>query len=110
MRLKAFHIFTLFRAVVVDIFVYIAVFLVFSALFARNHEIARPAVQQTTKDFRIVLFVFAWTTTHSQNGLDVIKKFLANNRGVFALINLTSIAEMSIIKRIRQDSFFLVFL
>ncbi|HMS32125.1 MAG TPA: hypothetical protein PKA29_02500 [Candidatus Saccharibacteria bacterium] len=109
MRLKTFHVFALFRAVVIDIVVGIAVFLPFSACFARNHQTARTTAQQTTKDLWVVVFAFAWATTHSQDRLDLVKELFAHNRYMFALVQLAYIAEVSIVERVCQNMTDLVF-
>ncbi|MGB4800847.1 MAG: hypothetical protein WBP03_05025 [Candidatus Saccharimonadales bacterium] len=87
----------------------VAIFLVFSARFASNHEVARTAAQQAAKDFGVVVFGLAWATTHFKHSLHLIKKFLAHNWRMFALVEFANIAKVSVVKRIGKNIFDLVF-
>lgn len=91
-----------------DVFMHVTVFLVLGFLFGSNSHLTHVAAQQTAKYLRVNR-TFGFMSTPRKRCLHFIKQLLANNRGMFALMNFTAIPKMSIMKRIHEHFLRLVF-
>ncbi|UMX47828.1 MAG: hypothetical protein L7H18_05325 [Candidatus Nealsonbacteria bacterium DGGOD1a] len=102
-RFGAFDGFSFSGAAVIDIFVGVAVFLVFGFSFGGDRHSASAAPDQAAKRPGVVLGLAMDMRPLLQYFLHFVEKLLRDNLLVFAFVKFAGIAEQSAIERIGKD-------
>ncbi|OGE75238.1 MAG: hypothetical protein A3I07_02480 [Candidatus Doudnabacteria bacterium RIFCSPLOWO2_02_FULL_42_9] len=81
----------------------VAVLLIFGFSLGGYAHTASSAPDKAAQDLRAIVGILGRPTPRFKRGLNLIKKLLGDNRLVVAFVKLTAIAEVAVIKRVRQE-------
>src|SRR3989338_12352 len=107
-RLRAVAAFL--RATIVDVAMYIAIFLSLQLVLGGDRKAALAAPQEAAVRLRLVRRLVVCATAERKDFLHIVEQLLVHDRRMCALVHFAAVGEMAEVKRVGEQECYLVFL